>query len=220
MLDRQKLPPRELPCMMRFTSVVLAVAFAAVANAHFQLQYPLPRGPFVSAAEVGFCDGYTNATQNRTIFPISDGVINLKSGHPSWTVGVIISTIQNPTSFVDFNSSAGYQLAVPFFQSNGTQRYCFPINIAASGVSGVQEGANVTIQVIYNGGDQPLYQCADLTLSASAVLPSNATFNCTNITATTTASSPQTTPSSAAGKNIVMITGVSAVVLAGLVSFL
>ena len=30
-------------------------------------------------------DGYTNATQNRTIFPISDGIINLKSGHPSWT---------------------------------------------------------------------------------------------------------------------------------------
>jgi hypothetical protein len=40
---------------MRFISVVLAAAFAAVANAHFQLQYPIPRGPFVEDSEVLFC---------------------------------------------------------------------------------------------------------------------------------------------------------------------
>ncbi|KAI9572658.1 hypothetical protein HD554DRAFT_2061866 [Boletus coccyginus] len=205
---------------MRFTPVVLAAAFAAVADAHFQLQYPLPRGPFVEDSEVTFCDGYTNAVSNRTAFPISNGVINLNSEHPTWTVGVIISTIQNPTSFLDFNSSSGYQLVVPYFQTSGEGGYCFPINIAASGVSGIQDGANVTIQIIYNGGDEQLYQCADLMLSANATVPSDATTTCTNVTASTTASSPTATASSAAGKNMVTISGVSAVVLAGLVSFL
>lgn len=89
---------------MRFTHVVLAAAFAAVADAHFQLQYPSPRGPFVEDSEVSFCgryhnmlslsdghlitivvDGYTNAVSNRTAFPISNGIINLNSEHPTWT---------------------------------------------------------------------------------------------------------------------------------------
>jgi hypothetical protein len=38
--------------------------------------------------------------------------------------------------------------------------YCSPINITSSGVSGIQDGANVTIQVIYDGGDENLYQVA------------------------------------------------------------
>lgn len=40
---------------MRCISVVLVAAFATVANAHFQLQYPLPRGPFVQNSEPLFC---------------------------------------------------------------------------------------------------------------------------------------------------------------------
>ncbi|KAH0838591.1 hypothetical protein J3R83DRAFT_6912 [Lanmaoa asiatica] len=205
---------------MRLISVVLTAAFAAVANAHFQLQYPLPRGPFVQDSEPTFCDGYTNAVSNRTVFPISNAVINLNSEHPTWTAGVIISTIQDPTSFADFNSSSGYQMVVPYFQTNGEGMFCFPVNIATSGVSGIQDGANVTIQIIFDGGDGILYQCADLTLSANATVPSNATSSCANVTASTTASSPTATASSAAGKNMVTISSVAAVLLGCLVSFL
>jgi len=210
---------------MRFISVVLATAFAAVANAHFRLQYPLPRGLFVADMEPTFCGGYPNAVPNRTVFPLSNGVINIKTGHSLWTAGVVISTIQDPTSFTDFiNSSSGYQTVVPFFQTTGAGTFCFPIDIAASNISGIQEGANVTIQVIFDGGDGSLYQCAELTLSANATIPSDATSNCTDITATVTgttiASSPTATTSSAAGKNMVMTSGAAAVVLAGLVSFL
>lgn len=71
---------------------------------------------------------------------------------------VIVSAKQDPTSFTDFNSSSGYQYAVPFFKQTGEGLFCFPINLAASGVSGVQDGANVTIQVIFDGGDGELYQ--------------------------------------------------------------
>jgi hypothetical protein len=49
-------------------------------------------------------------------------------------------------------------MVVPYFQTNGEGMYCFPIDIAMSGVSGIQDGANVTIQVIYDGGDDVLYQ--------------------------------------------------------------
>lgn len=49
-------------------------------------------------------------------------------------------------------------MVVPYFQSSGEGLFCFPINIAASNVSGIQDGANVTIQVIFNGGDGTLYQ--------------------------------------------------------------
>ncbi|KAG6371645.1 hypothetical protein JVT61DRAFT_9359 [Boletus reticuloceps] len=198
---------------MRLISVALTAAFATFANAHFQLQFPLPRGPFVQNSEPTFCDGYTNAVSNRTVFPLSNGVIDLDSEHPTWTVGVIISTVQNPTSFSDFNSS----LVVPYFKTSGEGGFCFPINIAASNVSGIQDGANVTIQVIFDGGDGILYQCADLTLSANVTVPSNATSSCATVTASTAASSPTATASSsAAGKNMLTVPSVVAVLLTGL----
>lgn len=38
--------------------------------------------------------------------------------------------------------------------------YCFPIDIATSNISGIQDGANVTIQVIFDGGDGVLFQAS------------------------------------------------------------
>lgn len=49
-------------------------------------------------------------------------------------------------------------MAVPFFQTTGAGTFCFPINITSSGAPGIQDGANVTIQVIFDGGDGSLYQ--------------------------------------------------------------
>ncbi|KAI6133337.1 hypothetical protein EDD16DRAFT_1468043 [Pisolithus croceorrhizus] len=159
----------------------LPLVLAAVANAHFQLQYPVPRGPFVEDQEPTFCDGYDNAVSNRTVFPLANGLINLNSEHPQWAVGVIVSTDQDPTSFSDFNSSSGYQMVVPYFETSGEGQYCFPIDLAGAGISGIQDGANVTIQVVYDGGDGTLYQ-AHLTLSANVTVPTNATTTCTNAT--------------------------------------
>ncbi|KIK97648.1 hypothetical protein PAXRUDRAFT_92813, partial [Paxillus rubicundulus Ve08.2h10] len=175
------------------------VVFATVANAHFQLQYPLPRGDFVEDQEPTFCDGYDNAATNRTVFPLSNGIINLNSEHPTWTAGVIVSTKQDPSSFGDFNSSSGVQLAVPYFQQDGEGKYCFPIDLAQTGFSGIQDGANVTIQIIFDGGDGSLYQCADLTLSANVTVPSDAT-SCTNVTSTSS------TGTGGAGKGMVTMT--------------
>jgi hypothetical protein len=41
---------------------------------------------------------------------------------------------------------------------SGEGIFCFPLNLAASGVAGVKDGANVTIQIQFNGGDGDLFQ--------------------------------------------------------------
>ncbi|KAG1889385.1 hypothetical protein F4604DRAFT_1712116 [Suillus subluteus] len=195
---------------MILPSITVAVVLSAAVQAHFQMQYPIPRGPFVEDSEPTFCDGYTNAVNNRTIFPLSNGIINMNSEHPLWTAEVIVSTYQNPDNFSDFNSSSGYQTVVPFFQQSGEGLYCFPIDLAAAAVnvSGIEDGANVTIQVLFNGGDGNLYQCADLTLSSNMTAPpANASSGCTNVSATT---------SSSAGKGAVEVG--SGIIAAGVLS--
>ncbi|KAG1757901.1 hypothetical protein EDB19DRAFT_1659702 [Suillus lakei] len=173
---------------MILPSIAIAAVLSTAVRAHFQMQYPIPRGPFVEDSEPSFCDGYTDAVDNRTVFPLSNGIINMNSEHPLWSAGVIVSTDQDPNTFSDFNSSSGYQIVVPFFQQSGEGLYCFSIDLAAAAVneSGIKDGANVTIQVVFNGGDGELYQCADLTLSANmTVPPANASSGCTNVSSTT-----------------------------------
>lgn len=47
---------------MYFTPTVVLAALLGTASAHFQLQFPPPRGPFVESKEPTFC-----GTCNRTI---------------------------------------------------------------------------------------------------------------------------------------------------------
>ncbi|OBZ78839.1 hypothetical protein A0H81_00551 [Grifola frondosa] len=129
--------------------------------------------------EPTFCDGYPSAVSNRTVFPASGGFISLNSEHPKWTLGVMISTVQDPISFDNFTSGGQFQYTTAFFQTTGEGAFCMPVDLTASGISGVKSGANVTIQLVFDGGDGQLYQCADLTL-ADVTIPSN--ISCTNAT--------------------------------------
>jgi hypothetical protein len=71
----------------------------------------------------------------------------------------LLSTVQDPTSFNNFtNSTGGQQLARNFATASGEGGFCIPLNLSASGISGVTDGANVTIQLLFNGGDGSLYQ--------------------------------------------------------------
>ena len=75
-----------------------------------------------------------------------------------FTVGVQISTDPNPNSFDDFHTSNGSdQLAVPYFQGQGSQG-CIPVSIGALGLPGIANGSNVTIQLVQDGSDGSLYQ--------------------------------------------------------------
>ncbi|KAH9982245.1 hypothetical protein BGW80DRAFT_1262378 [Lactifluus volemus] len=166
---------------MRFFAFALLISSITVVNAHFQLAFPTPRGVFVDDAEVNFCDNYVNAVDNRTSFPLSGGVVTLNSEHPKWTLGILISTVQDPTSFDNFTTTSGQQqLARNFATGSGEGGFCIPLPLNNTGISGVQNGANVTIQLMFNGGDGNLFQCADLTLSNSATIPSS--VSCSNAT--------------------------------------
>ncbi|GLB36372.1 hypothetical protein LshimejAT787_0306600 [Lyophyllum shimeji] len=181
--------------MQRYLALLVLAFAATVANAHFQLQYPPPRGPFVEDNEPKFCDGYSSAAANRSTFPLTGGFITLNSEHPQWTSGVLVSSSENPTSFNNFNQ------VVPFSQTKGEGLFCIPLDFSAHANSTqLKDGQNITIQIVFDGGDGNLYQCADLTLSSSFRIPSD--VKCTNATgssATTTGSSPTGTSPGSSG---------------------
>ncbi|KAI0803055.1 hypothetical protein BC629DRAFT_1438146 [Irpex lacteus] len=177
---------------MRSAAFVLLSGLVAAASAHFQLQFPPPRGPFVEKNEPTFCDAYPpSADANRTEFPLSGGFISLNSEHPLWTLGVELSTLQVATSFQNFTG------AVPFFQVTGEGAFCFPVDFAASNITGLQDGANVTIQLIFDGGDGELFQCADLTLKSNLTLTN--TTSCHNATGQSVATATGETFPTASG---------------------
>ncbi|KAI0757220.1 hypothetical protein C8Q80DRAFT_1132549 [Daedaleopsis nitida] len=183
---------------MRFATAAFMTGLLTVVSAHFQLQYPPPRGEFVEKNEVNFCDGYADSISNRSTFPTSGGFISINAEHPKWTLGGIAAITANANSFDTFKDGSGnFQQVVPFFQTSSEGVFCMDVNLAASGVSGIKDGANVTIQLIFDGGDGQLYQCADLTLSDSFEIPSDVSCkNATNNVVATPVSTGVSTPSS------------------------
>ncbi|KAJ7169648.1 hypothetical protein C8R46DRAFT_895914 [Mycena filopes] len=135
--------------MLASTSLVFA-SLIALANAHFQLQFPSPRGAFVEDDEPKFCDGYDNPS-TRTVFPLSGGVYSLNSEHKSWTLGVSVTDKANPTDFGDFST------IIPFFKGTGEGIFCFSLDFASSNASATA-GQNVTLEFVFDGGDGQLYQ--------------------------------------------------------------
>ncbi|KAF8078385.1 hypothetical protein FPV67DRAFT_1465086 [Lyophyllum atratum] len=196
-------------------SLFTALALLSSVNAHFRLLYPEPRGVFVADNEPGFCGGYNNAANSRSTFPLSGGFFTIKTGHPGWTAGVIISTLQNPTSFDNFSKEGKQQIVGPYAKSDLAGTLCVPLNISANGVDGVKDGANVTIQIVFAGGDGNLYQCADLTLSSNFTVPSNVTCRNETIEAHTSETSGGASPSQTAGSlgKAHVFAGYSAIVL-------
>ncbi|KAF8704794.1 hypothetical protein AX14_013919 [Amanita brunnescens Koide BX004] len=161
---------------MRTLLTVVSAFFVASVNAHFQLQFPPPRGPFVMNSEPTFCDGYTNSTNNRTLFPLSGGFFSMNSEHPQWTATVLLAT-DAANTFSDFKEIK------PFFQQSGEGIYCFPLLFNSPNATNLTNGENVTIQILFDGGDGELFQCADLTLSNDVTL-STTDDKCGNATGT------------------------------------
>lgn len=67
--------------------------------------------------------------------------------------------MQDPTSFNNFtNSSGGLQYVRNFATASGEGGFCIPLDLNNTGISGIQNGANVTLQYVFNGGDGTLYE--------------------------------------------------------------
>ena len=69
-----------------------------------------------------------------------------------YVVGVILSAARNPNNFANFTQ------AVDFFTYDTPGNFCFPVDLSVKNISGVQDGANVTVQLVYDAGDGRLYQ--------------------------------------------------------------
>jgi hypothetical protein len=123
-----------------------------------------------------------------------------------------------------------------FASSSSPGNYCIPLDLSNTGISGVSDGANVTIQIVYNAGDGSLYQvslrvayylswtessfsnqCADLTLAQNFSVPSN--VSCTNVTTPTNTTSGNTTNGNSTG-NKSGASGITGTGYAGALGFL
>jgi len=185
---------------MHYSALSVLALFAGAANAHFRLNFPAPRGPGTEG-ELNFCAGYTEATSNRTTFPLSGGFFTIKQNHAPWSGAVFISTEQNPNNFGAFNNTNGEQFVRYWANTDVTGNLCIPLDLSQTNIPGVRDGANVTVQIAVIGGDGELFQCADLTLSNNYNIPKEISDTCSNTTASasTSASSPTATKSGALG---------------------
>ncbi|KAK0505916.1 hypothetical protein EDD18DRAFT_1325345 [Armillaria luteobubalina] len=216
---------------MQLAFLGLLAFWAGIARAHFRLLYPAPRGVFVSDSEPNFCGEYLVAVHDsfgNTAHFYPGGYTNAVSNR----TGVLLSTAQNPTSFDNFTSNGEQQLVRPWAREANGGTFCIPLPLNSTGIAGVEDRANVTIQIVLDGSDGSLYQCADLTLSSSYEIPSNVTCSNTTTTTTTTTSTTgsasstttsaasQSTDSSALGMAITPIYTAVTVLAAAILTFI
>ncbi|KAF8922325.1 hypothetical protein CPB85DRAFT_1267010 [Mucidula mucida] len=147
-----------------FSLVALILSASASVAAHFTLDFPQPRGVLVSDMKSTFV------------------VVGLFDDTSFVLAGVLLSTAQNPTSFDNFKTAGGEDQVVRGWateEDGGT--FCIPLSLNNTGISGVESGGNITIQIVLQATDGALYQvlydfifqhkhsddfqCADLTLS-------------------------------------------------------
>jgi len=169
---------------MKSTFTALA-AFTTLASAHFNLNYPAARGFDEDKLGTFPCGSFDTPSSNRTLWPLSGGEIALTMGHIDANVEVLIG-------FGDDVGSAFNTVLRPTFQEQGLGSFCMTGFTLPDGTN-VTEGMNATIQVQTNGDpDGGLYNCADITFSASAAGPAGGV--CTNQTGVSTTTSTVTSP--------------------------
>lgn len=155
-------------------SSLVALAIASSAAAHFELKYPTGRGFVADKEPEPICGGFPDVSANRTEFPLKDGVVFVSSHHPHANLYVAITLAEAPTKFDEFNATTNPGqggTVTPFFRVTNEGDLCWKTDISALKIEGAVDGAKATLQVIYDGGDGQLYQCADIILSANATSP-------------------------------------------------
>ncbi|KAH8601431.1 hypothetical protein B0O99DRAFT_501764 [Bisporella sp. PMI_857] len=174
--------------------LITALTCATLASAHFELDYPTVRGFNEDNLSQFPCGGQNTPSTNRTVYPLTGGQIALDMGHSQSDIQVTLGLGNDPGTAFNY-------VLKPTFTETGLGGFCFSI-AGASTLAGVNitEGTNATIQVLTNGDPEGgLYNCADITFSASAVaVGSDVCKNNTGVTASTStvSGSPNGTTSS------------------------
>lgn len=163
--------------MKSYSIVSLAFSAATTVSAHFNLNFPAARGFNEHKLGTFPCGSMDTVSKTRTPWPLNNGEIALTMGHSDAQVQVLIGMGNNPGSA--FNT-----VIKPTFKERGLGAFCIE-GIIIPGSLKVVDGLNATLQVITNGEDGGgLYNCADITFSATAKQPSASI--CKNNTGVTT----------------------------------
>ncbi|KAG0046696.1 hypothetical protein BGZ83_008122 [Gryganskiella cystojenkinii] len=148
--------------MKVLSSLATMLLCSSAVMAHFTLDYPASRGFNDDAEGNAPCGGFDTVT-NRTQFPLTKGFLDINSHHPSATVKINVVLSNNPGA-ADFTAAAGTPASSLALSHPG--HACMQLDL--SSFKGAANNVNATIQVVYNGGDSPLYQCTDVVLVTTA----------------------------------------------------
>ncbi|KAF9184675.1 hypothetical protein BGZ51_008642 [Haplosporangium sp. Z 767] len=147
---------------MKVLSLATLLLCSSAAMAHYTLDYPPTRGLNEDQEPTAPCGGF-NTAGARTQFPLTKGFVQINSGHARSEVKVNV-VYGNDPSVADFTTAAGTPAASLSVDHPG--KVCVPVDLA--NFKGATDNTNATIQIVYNGGDSPLYQCTDVVLVTSA----------------------------------------------------
>ncbi|KAF9423184.1 hypothetical protein BGZ94_008365 [Podila epigama] len=146
---------------MKIVTIASLILLCSSASwAHFTLDYPKTRGFNEGTEHNAQCGGF-NTVSARAQFPINDGFLVIDSHHPKAQVKVNVVYGNNPSS-ADFTAATATPVSTVSLSQPGQSCLRFRIDSPRA-----VNGANATIQVVYDGGDSPLYQCSDVTLSSA-----------------------------------------------------
>jgi hypothetical protein len=139
---------------LNFAALLIAALISAQAVlAHFQLTYPASRGFDETKEPTAPCGGFDTIQSPRTMVPLKNAFVEINSEHISYTYTVSV-LVNNAPAVADFSTSNLTQVASG--NRNYPQSACLSMDLTKD--SSIVNGANATIQVVFNGGDGQLYQ--------------------------------------------------------------
>ncbi len=156
------------------TLVSLATLTQSVMG-HFSILVPGSRGSNHDTQTEGPCGGKTEVVLPRIDFNPKGTPIGLKNGHTQVYGEINLCLSDNCTTQDNFNITIWNE-----WEQLGAGNYCIPDVTLPSGLA---EGTNGTIQVVYLADDGYLYNCVDVTLSNEGITESSLCTNSTGVTA-------------------------------------
>ncbi|KAG0208508.1 hypothetical protein BGX28_000562 [Mortierella sp. GBA30] len=181
---------------MKVLALATTLLCSSAVMAHYTLDYPQSRGFSDDNEPTAPCGGF-NSVANRTQFPLTKGFLQIYSAHVSADLKINVVYGNNPSA-ADFTAAAATPAGSLSINHPGNA--CLPLDL--SSFKGAANNTNATIQIIYNGGDSPLYQCADVVLVTSA--PAFNTSMCQNNNGGASTTSPGGATPTNAGSTVLV----------------
>ncbi|KAH8655023.1 hypothetical protein BGZ60DRAFT_339493, partial [Tricladium varicosporioides] len=149
--------------------LLAVLALAASTSAHFVLQIPTSLGFDDTIESTGPCGGFTATDRSTgvTSWPVGGSSISVLTTHTTATFSIKAALLSNPTNFVPL---------VNDISQKGVGTVCFPSIPGNSAWA----GQDAVLQIIQNGADGILYQCAAIKFAAGG--PASVPSGCTNST--------------------------------------